>query len=198
MLKAKRLSVTTWTRFMKQFIKSPATVGAVAPSSRALAARMVDWIDFGAADVVVEYGPGTGVFTAEILRRLKPDATYLGFEVNSTMAGHLRARFPRLTVYEDCAANVRGRLHEHGAVDVIISGLPWAVFPEDIQDRILSESVEALADGGVFATFAYLQGLLLPAGMRFRKKLTSLFSTVETSRVTWLNLPPAIVYRCKK
>jgi len=192
--------VTTLARFVKQFIKSPATVGAVVPSSRALAASMVDWIDFGAADVVVEYGPGTGVFTAEILRRLKPDATYLGFEVNSTMARHLRARFPHITVYEDCAVNVRGRLqeHEHSAVDVIVSGLPWAIFRSELQDCILSESVEALAPGGVFATFAYLQGLLLPAGIKFRKKLKFLFSTVETSRVTWLNLPPAIVYRCKK
>jgi phospholipid N-methyltransferase len=161
---------------------------------------MVDGIDLGSADIVVEYGPGTGVFTEEILRNLKPDATYLGFEVNSSMARHLRARFPQITVYEDCAATVRRRLHDHqhGAVDVIISGLPWAIFPNELQDRILSESVEALADGGVFATFAYLQGLLLPAGQRFRNKLTSVFSTVETSRITWLNLPPAIVYRCTK
>lgn len=190
----------TWSRFAKQFIKSPAIIGAVAPSSRALASRMIDGIDLGSADIVVEYGPGTGVFTEEILRNLKPDATYLGFEVNSSMAKHLHARFPQITVYEDCAANVRRRLQDHqrGAVDVIISGLPWAIFPSELQDRILSESVEALADGGVFATFAYLQGLLLPAGRRFRKKLTSAFSTVETSRITWLNLPPAIIYRCRK
>jgi len=161
---------------------------------------MVEWIDFSAADVVVEYGPGTGAFTAEILRRLKPDATYLGLEVNPVMASHLRERFPRITVYEDCAANIRSRLQDHqlDAVDVIISGLPWAAFSEDVQNRILSESVEALADGGVFATFAYLQGLLMPAGIRFRNMLKSMFSAVETSRVTWFNLPPAFVYRCRK
>ncbi len=190
----------TWAGFLRQFVRDPATIGAVAPSSRTLAVRMVEWIDFGAADVVVEYGPGTGAFTAEILRRLRPDATYLGLEVSPVMVSHLRERFPRITVYEDCAANIRSRLQDHqvDAVDVIISGLPWAVFSEDVQDRILSESVEALADGGVFATFAYLQGLLMPAGIRFRNKLNSMFAAVETSRVTWFNLPPAFVYRCRK
>jgi phospholipid N-methyltransferase len=55
-----------------------------------------------------------------------------------------------------------------------------------------------MKDGGKFATFAYLQGLIMPAGIRFRKQLETQFSKVEISKVVWKNLPPAIVYRCQK
>jgi phospholipid N-methyltransferase len=55
-----------------------------------------------------------------------------------------------------------------------------------------------LGDGGYFTTFAYLQGLLLPAGQRFKKLLNKSFRQVTVSRVIWANVPPAIVYRCKK
>ena len=49
--------------------------------------------------------------------------------------------------------------------------------------------------GGRFATFAYLQGLLVPPGQKFRRRLDDYFTRVERSRVVWWNLPPAFVYR---
>ena len=55
-----------------------------------------------------------------------------------------------------------------------------------------------LSPGGHFATFAYLQGLLLPAGMRFAGLLEDSFGSVQRSRTVWRNLPPAFVYRCRK
>ena len=45
-------------------------------------------------------------------------------------------------------------------------------------------------------TFAYLQGLLLKAGKRFRKRLDDTFANVRRSPTVWWNLPPAFVYRC--
>ena len=55
-----------------------------------------------------------------------------------------------------------------------------------------------LRPGGQFATFAYLQGLLLPAARRFRANLGRSFSQVERSPTAWTNLPPAFVYRCRR
>jgi hypothetical protein len=54
-----------------------------------------------------------------------------------------------------------------------------------------------LGKGGQFVTFAYLQGLILPAAQRFRKLLKQYFSEVSTSRTVWLNVPPAFIYRCR-
>ena len=82
--------------------------------------------------------------------------------------------------------------------DVVISGLPFAIFPEELQEKILQGVMRSLVPGGTFATFAYLQGVILPAGVRFRKKLEATFPEVTTSSIVWNNMPPAFVYRCRK
>src|SRR5260221_14765968 len=57
--------------FIAKFIKDPASVGAIAPSSRRLAAAMVGRIDFARARAIVELGPGTGVFSAAVLAGIR-------------------------------------------------------------------------------------------------------------------------------
>ena len=80
----------------------------------------------------------------------------------------------------------------------MICGLPWAAFPETLQDELLATILTVLRPGGRFLTFAYLQGLLLPAGRRFRKKLKTTFDRVTTTRTVWCNVPPAFVYCAEK
>jgi phospholipid N-methyltransferase len=55
-----------------------------------------------------------------------------------------------------------------------------------------------LRPGGQFVTFAYLHGLPLPAGRRFANRLPEYFSEISRSRTVWMNLPPALVYRCRR
>lgn len=45
--------------FIRQFWKEKKMIGAMAPSSRFLAAKMVKVIDFKTANVIIELGPGT-------------------------------------------------------------------------------------------------------------------------------------------
>lgn len=186
-------------RFFGQFLRRPGTVGALAPSSRRLARSMVEWVDWGQVETAVEYGPGTGAFTREILGRLSPQATFIAFEPNHEMAKLWQGRFPERDLHCGSAARVGNELFRlgKGHADVIISGLPWASFSLSLQREILDATVASLRPGGHFATFAYLQGLLLPGGIRFRHLLREYFQDIETSSVTWLNLPPAIVYRCR-
>jgi len=68
--------------FLKQFWKEKKMVGAMAPSSRFLAKKMLKNIDFNSEKVIVELGPGTGVFTKEIIQKMAPDAHLLVFELN--------------------------------------------------------------------------------------------------------------------
>jgi phosphatidylethanolamine/phosphatidyl-N-methylethanolamine N-methyltransferase len=186
--------------FLGEFFRTPRATGAVLPSSSELSRLMVEWLDFESLQTLVEFGPGTGSFTLEIAERLKPGAKYLGLEINPSFAAHLRGMFPDFQFHERSAAEVRlcPELPGDACVDAIVSGLPWAVFSEQEQEGILQAAVSVLKDRGCFATFAYLQGLMLPAGRRFRKKLRGMFSSVETSRVAWRNVPPAFVYRCRK
>ena len=186
--------------FLSEFIRRPQNTGAVAPSSRWLAETIVADIGLETASLVVEYGPGTGAFTGEILERIDSDADFIAIENNDRMRRRVRERFPDVDVadasIEALPDILAKRGHEPGDVDAIVSGLPWAAFGEPLQDRLLDITASVLSPRGRFATFAYIHGLLLPAGRRFREKLDEHFTDVARSPIVWRNLPPAFVYRC--
>lgn len=187
----------TWT-FVREYLRAPKTIGAVAPSSRGLSELIVDLAGVSQADVVVEYGPGTGSFTRRILEVKRPTAALVAVEYHPVMAAKLRRRFPQVDVAEDSVANLDRILTERGLgkVDSIVSGLPWAAFDEDLRDQLLDATLAALKPGGRFATFAYLEGSVLAGGRRFRRKIRRLFTEVHRSPIVWGNLPPAFVYQC--
>ena len=184
----------------KRFLQHPTQVGALCASSGALCRAMVSEIGIEKAELVVELGPGTGAITRELIQRLPKNGKLLAVELDGMLCEYLRRTFPGVEICHDSASNLTHILKQRDLppANAVVSGLPWAVFPESLQREILGTLVENLSPGGVFTTFAYLQGLMLPAGIRFRKLLNELFSEVATSRVVWKNLPPALVYRCHK
>jgi phospholipid N-methyltransferase len=187
-------------KFIRQFISNPITTGAIAPSSSFLARAMVEGLDLPNAEAVLEYGPGTGVFTDYILRELNPAAKFAAIELNAHFAAVFRMRHPDAALFEDSVENVRRICDSAGieSVDCIVSGLPWAVFPESMQRRFLDEMMRVLKRNGRFVTFAYVHGLLLPPARRFAELLNEYFEGVSRSSVVWLNVPPAFVYRCRR
>ncbi len=170
------------------------------PSSEFLARRMVETIDFKNIDTIVEFGPGTGVFSETVLSRISPQTIFFAIEANPVMADHLRAHLPQLILYQDNATRLADYLarHQSNKADAIICGLPWASFGDDLQDELLGAILDNLKPGGQFMTFAYLQGLLLPAGQKFYRKLKAHFAGFGRSPIVWRNFPPAFVYRCIK
>ena len=185
-------------KFISEFVRQPTTIGAVVPSSPALARQIVQSAHVASAEVIVEYGPGTGVFSRRIIAAMSGDAKFGVVEINPQFAATFRGNFPGVPLLEDSAENVSMLLQQMNAqkIDSIVSGLPWAAFPETLQDTLLEAMLQVLRPGGHFATFAYLQGLAMPSGKRFYDKLCWHFSSVEKSPVIWKNLPPALVYHC--
>ena len=184
----------------RRFLRNPVRVGALCPSSRGLCRMMVSHVGMDSAGVIVELGPGTGVITREIVRKMPENSKLIAIELDETLCKLLRQQFPEIIVCNDTAAGIGEILERYSLPnpDVVISGLPWANFTPKLQRSILSSVADHIAPGGYFATFAYLQGLMFPTGQRFRKLLGELFSDVQTSPVIWKNLPPAFVYRCRK
>ncbi len=184
-------------RFLKEFLAGPGTTGAIAPSSRALAELITHRAGVETASLVIEFGPGTGIFTEAIQRKLPAAAKFFAIEINPAFVALTRARCPGVVVHEDSAVNTRKHMKAMGAphCDCVVSGLPWAAFPEALQDELMLTLGDILKPGGVFVTFAYLQGLIMPAGRRFRRKLEERFHRVESSPTIWMNLPPAFVYK---
>jgi phosphatidylethanolamine/phosphatidyl-N-methylethanolamine N-methyltransferase len=80
--------------------------------------------------------------------------------------------------------------------NLIVSGLPWSIFSDELQDSILAATAAGLTHDGVFSTFAYVHALKLKQARVFSEKLKKHFSDVQTSKVIWRNLPPAIIYHC--
>ena len=186
--------------FVREFLRSPSTVGAIWPSSPALARAMVSASEVSEADKVLELGPGSGAFTGEILNSLRRDARFISIEKRPDLARTVAARFPQARVIEGCATRLALHLREEdfGRPDVILSGLPWAAFPDSLQTAILDEILATLTDDGVFSTFAYFGPHWLKAGRAFRRRLEASFRDVRRTPVVLANLPPAFVYYCRR
>src|SRR4051812_2232207 len=69
-------------RFIREFIASPFTVGAIAPSSEGLCRKMVEGIDLPSATAVAEFGPGTGVCTDQILPIIPRGCRFFAVELS--------------------------------------------------------------------------------------------------------------------
>ena len=100
-------------RFLKALITRPKLVGAVIPSSPALARAMARQID-PAAGPVLEVGPGTGVISEAILERGVTPGRLTLVEYDEELARHLAVRFPRVQVIQGDAFDLDHTLRSHG------------------------------------------------------------------------------------
>ncbi|MCI8638914.1 MAG: SAM-dependent methyltransferase [Coprococcus sp.] len=180
-------------RFLKEYISDPDTIGAIAPSSRHLAAAMTASIDFDKARCIVEYGAGTGVFTREVVARKRRNATYIVIEQNDRFYEMLRKQFhgmPGVVLIHGDAGNVCAFLREQGVghADYIISGLPFTSLPRQVSHRILSQTQKAIGTEGVFTTFQYTL---------VRKAFLENYFNIQRIVRVWRNLPSAYVLHMK-
>lgn len=150
--------------------------------------------------VVVELGPGTGALSRAISQRLPESGRHIAIELDSGMVEHLRAELPWLEVIQGDAAELTALLDKAGVsrADVVISGLPWAVFSAELQRKILTEVGLALSATGAFTTFTYLHATGMKSARRFRQQLESNFDEVLVTRTVWRNVPPALFYVCRR
>lgn len=181
-------------------MRKPATTGAIAPSSPELSRLITKEASLDGASVIVEYGPGTGPVTKELIARKPDDSKLISIERNDEFVVRLRQRFPDLDIAHSCVQDLPDVLAARGETqaDRIVSGLPWASFETELQRDIMQVTHDTLAPDGIFVTFAYVQGLALPRAWRYRSLLNRLFSEVTQTEVVWANMPPAFVYRCRK
>jgi phosphatidylethanolamine/phosphatidyl-N-methylethanolamine N-methyltransferase len=178
--------------FIKQFFKEKKTVGAVSPSSRYLLKKMLKNIDFENSKVIVEFGPGTGVFTKELLKQKNEDCILIVIELNDVFYEQIEKEFSGINnviLRKDSAENLDAILEELGLekVDTIVSSLPLAVIPKTIVDKILLVSKASLRPNGQFIQFQY--------SLTSKRKLEKYFDSIKVT-FTARNIPPAFVYTC--
>ena len=177
--------------FARNFLKYPNLVGWMLPSSPFVVAQVLRQIDWTQARVIVEYGPGVGTFTKPILRKMRPDATLLAFEVNGDFVEFLRETLPdpRLQLIHGSAADVDTEMARlgHRAADYVISGIPFKTLPEDLCNRVARKTHAVLRPEGAFLVYQ-LSGAALPY-------LERVFGNVRRD-FEWLNILPARLFYC--
>ncbi|MEK3730550.1 MULTISPECIES: rRNA adenine N-6-methyltransferase family protein [unclassified Lysinibacillus] len=178
--------------FLTEFIKHPKTIGAISPSSKKLAHKMVQPICFETAQCIVELGPGMGSFTTELVKRKQPATLLILIEHNAIFCEKLRHQFAHeanVVVVNGSAENLRQFMDELHIekIDYVISGLPFTSLKSDVSCCILSNVKDCLHNGK-FITFQY--SLVKKAFFQ------TYFEDISHEKV-WMNMPPAYVLSCK-
>jgi len=184
--------------FLREVARSPKKVGAFGPSSPFLADATVAAADVRAGHTVVELGAGTGVITRAILDVVQP-SSLLSVEPNPEMAMFLRERFSGLTVDERYAQELPAIVSQwgHDSVDRVVSGLPWTLWPLELQEQVADAILSVLKPDGRMVTFVYATSRLFESSRRAHGLLQQRFERVKRCKITWANLPPAAVIVCE-
>jgi len=175
--------------FVEEFFRNPASVGSLIPSSQELTDKVMEPIDFDRAKCIVEYGPGTGVFTDVLMQRRRPETVLVAVEVNERFAQLLRERYaghPNVHIIQGSADHVGEYTQRLGVaqVDYVVCGLPFSSLPLRLGWRILEYTRQLLAPTGKLILFQY--------SLLNRKLFERFFRLCGHTHVL-VNLPPAHV-----
>jgi len=173
-------------KFFKHFL-TDRRVGAVAPTSSYTIRRLCERIDLNHARVIVEYGPGTGVFAEFLLERMPAESKLIMIETNPEFCEMLgRLDDLRAHVFNDSAENVRDLLSRCGenTADCIISGIPFTFLGEQSRRRVLENTHKALTENGRFFVYQYSTFV--------KKQLRDYFGQVRVD-IELLNIPPMFI-----
>ncbi len=191
--------------FFQESMRSWGPTASMFPSSRYLANALTRPIDFRRARTVVELGPGTGAVTNEILKRLRPDATLFAIDINPTFIDHLRATChdPRLIALGGSATDLLPLLARHDiqSADAVVSSLGLTGMEHRTRMQIMRQISACLASHGTMTQYQYAGHFeiakLRLGGFNEARFLRRFFGQVSVGRVL-LNLPPALVFTCRK
>ncbi|KOS68649.1 SAM-dependent methyltransferase [Lysinibacillus contaminans] len=178
--------------FLYQFIMNPKTVGAILPSSSFLGDRMIEKIDFKDEKYIVEYGPGTGVFTEKLIKKRDPKTVILLVENNKEFYSLLKEKYKDedyIFIEYGSAEKIERYLKKYRIpyVDYVISGLPFASLPKNVSNEILLNTTKILKENGQFITFQYT---------KIKKAFFNQFFTKIDVKREYRNFPPAYIFNC--
>lgn len=173
--------------FLSRLILRPRSIGAIAPSSPALARLIAAQIDPCLPGTVIELGPGTGVITEALIARGVAVDRLIAVEADRDLARLMRERFPRLRVIEGDAFRLENTLpHEKtGTLAGVVSGLPLLNFPPAQCRALITSALARIPTGGPFVQFSYGFTPPIPADEEI---------IVKRAGLVLANLPPARVW----
>jgi phosphatidylethanolamine/phosphatidyl-N-methylethanolamine N-methyltransferase len=174
-------------RFLKSLVARPRAIGAIAPSSPALARKIALQIDPAWPGAVLELGPGTGVVTDALIARGIPADRLIVVEADPDLAQLMRQRFPTLRVIEGDAFDLDRSLPREAGdpLAATVSGLPLLNFPPAKRRALIISALTRMPPGRPFVQFSYGFTAPVPADSEI---------SVEQAGLVLANLPPARIW----
>ncbi|MFM9278442.1 class I SAM-dependent methyltransferase [Paenibacillus jiagnxiensis] len=184
------MNINEYLLFLRGFLNNPKRVGSVLPSSRFLAAKMVQSVPWNEVKAVAELGSGTGAITRFIKTQTTGSTKVLLFEMDKKMRNNLRAEYPDFACHSN-ACHLDKKMNQEGIdqLDCIISGLPFFNFTSEMRETLLHQIIKALKPEGIFVAYQYS----LQMKKQFAEELI-----IEKIEFVPFNFPPAFVYICRK
>lgn len=178
--------------FIKQFLKSPFTIGSICPSSKALAnalARMALEQPGDQGGLIIDLGTGTGVVTRALLARGFPAQKILAIDICENFRTSFYKNFPQISFLTGDARNLYSLVMDNCPslpLLAIISSLPLQSLPRETVSLIMDEIWKLLrARGGCLVQYTYaiwLHAFLAKYGFNFQAR-----------RYIAHNLPPCVI-----
>jgi phosphatidylethanolamine/phosphatidyl-N-methylethanolamine N-methyltransferase len=178
-------------RFLKALVSRPKNIGAIFPSSQALARAIAQQIEPAMPGGVLELGPGTGVVTHAILKRGIDPSRLTLIEYDADFARHNAARYPDVRVIQGDAFNLDATLGNRfpEPFAAIVSGLPLLNFPNALRRALVDGALARLAPGAPLIQFSY--GMHAPV-------TPPPGHSVNRAAFVLANIPPARVWVYRK
>lgn len=179
--------------FLSAFMRSPRSVGSVAPSSPSLGRVMARHIDIAKPGVVIELGGGTGSISRALLDNGIAPERLIVLERDVNLYRHLCREVPKATIIHGDALNLKEILADLKVerVNTVVSCIPMLTLPPEVQHDLYRVSFDVM-DGTDGEILQYTYGIGCPVA---KKVLHQLDAKGKPVNVVLMNIPPATVWR---
>lgn len=176
--------------FLKTF-RSDKNIGALVASSRFVVRSVLAYMPRD-TKTIVECGPGDGVMTRELLRRLPSDGTLLAIEANKDFIALLRnIHDSRFDLVEGRVQDIVSHVSSHRVcpVDFMVASIPFSFLRPSERMQVVQDAYKILKPKGIFIIFNYS-----PLMYRTMKKIFGNTNILFEVR----NVPPCFIMIARK
>lgn len=169
------------------------TSGTILAATKFTINKILSFIPFEQNLTILEIGLGDGCISNEIISKMTTDSKFIGIELNKEFYSDLKSKIidPRVYLLNDNVLNLSSSLQRINItkIDVIVSTLPLSFFDKLELDSIFSQILSHMNENSTF-----IQAVHMP---NISDLLNNHFRDIQSS-IELRNLPPYIIYVCKK
>lgn len=175
-------------RFIREWIREPGAVGAIAATGKYAARAMASHIPDDSPLPVLELGPGTGSITKAILERGIPAEKLVSIEYSREFYDHLRERFPGVNFINGDALNLQSTLSDAPwqKFSGVIGAVPLLNLPKPARAKLIEDALALCEPGAPFVQITYGPKPPVPAD---KEKFT-----IDAAELVVRNVPPAWIF----